>query len=166
MSVVFGWKKRPNTGLALVLIGLAGIAQSLIVLHAETVLQVTGVFLLILIPLGASIALGGISMSFAEAIYMRFAVRDRRVSRWKKDEHRGLVGALGRLEGASVFSALFVLVFSSVLYLSIIAACQGTSIPYYLRFALAEVASALVVSTVSIIVGKVIGSKARSPFSA
>nr|MDO8135011.1 hypothetical protein [Candidatus Njordarchaeum guaymaensis] len=165
MSVIFWWRKRASVGLALVLIGLAGIAQSFVVLHAQTVLGVTSIYLLTLVPLGASITLGGVEMSLVEAIHARFAVRERKTSKWKKGERRGLSGMLGKLEVASVLSVLLVLVFSSVFYISIVTVCQGTGIPYYARFAFAEVVSALIVVTVSIIIGRITGSRGHSLFS-
>jgi hypothetical protein len=165
MSMVFGWRKRANVGLALLLLGLAGIAQSFVVYHAQTVLGVTSVYLLTLVPLGASITLGGAEMSFVEVMHTRFAMRQRKISKWKKSEHRGLRGVFGKIEVASILSAFLVLVFSLVFYLSIVTACQGTDIPYYARFALAEVGSALITVTVSIIIERTITSRGHTSFN-
>jgi len=159
---MFAWRKRANVGLALMLMGLAGIAQSFVVLHAQTVLGVTSVYLLTLVPLGASITLGGVEMSLVEVMYARFAIREKKTLRWKKGGHQGLPTVLGKLEVASILSAFLVLAFSSVFYLSIVTICQGTSIPYYARFALAEVVSALIVVTISIIIGRETRNRRRT----
>jgi len=162
MSVTFAWRKRANVGLALMLIGLAGIVQGFVVLHAQTILGVTSIYLLTIVPLGASITLGGVEMSLVEVIHTRFATGEKKTLRWKKGERRGLPAVLGKLEVASVLSALLVLPFSSVFYLSIVLICQGTGIPYYARFALAEVVSALIVVTISIIIGREIRGRRHS----
>jgi len=165
MSVTFTWRKRANVGLALMLIGLAGIVQGFVVLHAQTILGVTSVYLLTLVPLGASITLGGVEMSLVEVIHTRFAIRGKKTLRWKKGERRGLPAMLGKLEVASILSAFFVLAFSSVFYVSIVIICQGTGIPYYTRFALAEVVSALTVVTISTIIGREIRNRRHSSFN-
>jgi len=165
MSVIFGWRKRANAGLALVLIGLAGIAQSFVILHAQTVLEVTSIYLLTIIPFGASITLGGVEMYLAEAIHKRFAMRQRKTSKWKKSERRGLSALFVKPGAASILSAFVVLISSSVFYLSIVGICQGTGIPYYARFALSEVVSALIVMTASVIIVRIFVSRGYGAFS-
>jgi hypothetical protein len=165
MSLIIGWKKRANVGLALVLFGLAGIAQGFVVYHAQTVLGVTSVYLLTLVPLGASLAFGGVEMSLVEAVHMRFAMRERKSSKWKKADHRGLRPMIGRLEVASILSAFFVLLLSLAFYISVVAACQGTDISYYARFALAEVSSALIMIMIGFIIERILRGKSHTLFN-
>jgi hypothetical protein len=96
---------------------------------------------------------------------MRSAIRERKSSRWKKGERKGLRSMIGKLEVASVLSALLVLVLSSAFYISIVAVCQGTGIPYYARFALAEVFSALIVVSVGFLIGRIVRGRGHISFS-
>ncbi len=144
-----------NTGLGLALIGLAGVMQSVIVLHAQIAFEITSIYLLTLVPIGVSLTLGGIEMVLAETIYRHFSLRDRRTSKWKTSERGGLRALMGKMEMASILSALLVLALSFASYFSIAVVLTGTSIPNYARFVLAESTSMIVTSAVVIIIRRI-----------
>jgi hypothetical protein len=155
MSIIFTWRKRPNTGLVLILIGLTSLVQSFIVLHAQTTLGITSIFLLVLVPAGVSLALSGVELSLAETIYRRSFSRERKPSKWKTPQRTSLRALFGRIETASVFSVLLVLALSFVCYWSVIAMFVGTGIPIFARFVLAESAAMLVAVCLGIIAARI-----------
>jgi hypothetical protein len=155
MSLIFSWKKRTNAGIALVLVGLAGVMQSILVLNAETTLEITSIYILTLVPLGVSLALGGIEMVLAEAIYRRFSVRERRPTKWKVRGRSGIRSLMGKLEVAAIISFFLVIAFSLVSYFAVLGALLGTAVPYFGRFVLAEIVSMLVAFFAGIIIRKV-----------
>lgn len=155
MSIVFTWRKRVNIGLGFILVGLTSLTQSLIVLHAQTTLGITSIYLLVLVPIGVSLALSGVELFIAETTYKRFSSRERKTSKWKTPQRTGLRALVGRLEIASIISALLVLALSLACYLSVVVVCVGTGIPMYARFALAESASMLAAVATGIVAGRV-----------
>jgi hypothetical protein len=144
MSLIFSWRKRMNTGVALVLVGLAGMIQSVLVLNAQTTLGITSVYLLTLTPLGVSLALGGIEMVMAETIYRRFSVRERRPTRWRAHGRASPRSLMGKLEVAASISFFLIAAFFVPSYFSVLGALSGTGVPYFLRFVLAESVSMVV----------------------
>jgi hypothetical protein len=156
MSLIFSWKKRTNAGIALILVGLAGVMQSILVLNAETTLEITSIYILILVPLGVSLALGGIEMVLAEAIYRRFSARERRPTKWKVRGRSGIHSLMGKLEVAAIISLFLVVAFSLVSYFAVVGALVGTAVPYFARFVLAEIVSMLVAFFAGIIIRKII----------
>ena len=155
MSLIFSWKKRTNTGIALILVGLAGVIQSILVLNAQTTLGITSVYILTLVPLGVSLTLGGIEMVLAETIFRRFSARERRPTKWKVRGRSSVRSLMGKLEVAAVISFLLVAAFSLVPYFSVVGAFVGTAVPYFARFVLAEIVSMLVAFFAVIIIRKI-----------
>jgi hypothetical protein len=156
MSLIFTWRKRANTGVALVLIGLAGLMQSILVLNAQITLEITSIYLLTIVPLGVSLALGGIEMVLAETIYRRFSTRERRPTRWRARERGSLRSLMGKLGIAALVSFFLIMAFFSASYLSVLGALSETGVPYFVRFVLAESASMIVAFVGELIVGRII----------
>ena len=155
MSLIFSWRKRTNTGLALVLIGLAGVMQSILVLDAQNTLGITSIYILILVPLGVTLALGGVEMVLAEAIYRRFSVRERRPTRWKVHGRSNVRSLMGKMEFAAMVSFFLVAAFSFASYFSVVGALAGTSAPYYARFVFAEIVSVMIAFFAGIILRRI-----------
>lgn len=144
-----------NAGLALVLIGLAGVMQSILVLNAQITLGITSIYILTLVPLGVSITMGGIEMVLAEAIYRRFSTREKRPTRWKVRGRSSLRSLMGRLEWAAMVSFFLVVAFSFASYFAVLGALAGTGVPYFARFVLAESLSIMVAFFARIIIGRI-----------
>lgn len=155
MSLIFSWKKRMNTGLALVLLGLAGVVQSILVLSVQTTLGITSIYILTLVPLGVSLTLGGIEMVLAETIYRRFSIRERRPTRWKGHGRGSLRSLMGRLEVAAMVSFFLVVAFFFASYFSVLDALSVTGVPYFARFVLAESVSMIVTFVAGIIIRRI-----------
>jgi hypothetical protein len=155
MSIVFTWRKKPSTGLVLILFGLTSLVQSLIVLHAQTTLGITSLYLLAIVPIGVSLALGGVELSLAETLHRRASYREKKLSKWKTTQRTLLDTLFRRLEIASLLSAAMILALSYACYLAVIALCVGTSIPLFARFALAETTSMLVAVVVGILATRI-----------
>ncbi|MFX0068165.1 MAG: hypothetical protein ACFFA1_00875 [Promethearchaeota archaeon] len=71
MSISVRWKRTPSIGVAVFLIGLAGIAQIPIILFAQIFLVVSSEYLLILVPLGATLVLAAAEILLTEALVRR-----------------------------------------------------------------------------------------------
>ena len=156
MSIVFTWRKRSNTGLAIVLVGLTSLLQSYFVLNAQTSLGVTSIYLLAIVPIGISLALSGVELSLAESIFKRSSLRERRPSKWKAPQKSGLRAFYGRLEIDAAFSVLVVLAISFVSYFGTIALLAGTAVPMFARFVLAESVSMVLAVTLGIIATRIL----------
>jgi hypothetical protein len=155
MSLIFSWRKRMNVGLALVLIGLAGVMQSIIVLDAQITLGITSIYLLTLVPLGVSLMLGGTEMVFAEAIYRRFSARERHPAKWKARGRSSLRLLLGKSEVAAFVSVFLGFAFSFASYFSVLGVLAGSGVPYFARFILSESASMTVAFFAGIIIRRI-----------
>jgi len=145
-----------NSGLGLVLIGLAGVLQSILVLNAQATLSITSIYVLTLIPLGVSLTLGGAEMMLAETIHRRFSIREKRPTRWKVSGRRGVRSLIGKLEVAAMVSFLLVFVFSFAAYFYVVGALAQTGVPYYARFVLAESVSMIVTCFAAIIIKRIV----------
>jgi hypothetical protein len=156
MSIVFTWRKRSNTGLALILLGLTGLVQSYLVLNAQTSLGLTSIYILVLVPLGTALALSGVELSLAEAIFKRFSLRERRPTKWKTPQRTGLRGFFRRLEVDAAFSMLLILAISFVSYFGAIALLAGTTVPPFVRFVSAESLSMILALVLGIIAARMI----------
>jgi hypothetical protein len=71
LSITIRWKRKPSIGIAVFLIGLAGIAQIPIILFAQIFLVVNSEFLLILVPLGATLVLAAAEILLTETLVRR-----------------------------------------------------------------------------------------------
>lgn len=144
-----------NAGLALVLFGVAGAMQSIIVLDAQITLGITSIYLLTLVPLGVSLTLGGIEMVFAETIYRRFSAKERRPPKWKVRGKSSSRSLFGKPEVAAFVSVFLVFAFSFASYFSVLGALAGTGVPYFARFVLSESASITVAFFAGIIIRRI-----------
>jgi hypothetical protein len=155
MSLIFSWRKRMNVGLALVLIGLAGVMQSIIVLDAQVTLGITSIYLLTLVPLGVSLMLGGTEMVLAETIYRRFSAREKRPAKWKVRGRSSFRSLLGKYEVAAFVSVFLIFALSFTSYFSVLGALVGSGVPYFARFILCESASMIVAFFAGIIIRRI-----------
>jgi hypothetical protein len=155
MSLIFSWRRRTNMGVALVLIGLAGLVQSMLVLNAQTTLGITSVYLLTIVPFGVSLTMGGIEMVLAETIYRRFSVRERRPTRWRTRGRGSWRALMGKLGIAALVSFFVVVAFFFASYFSVLGALSETGVPYFVRFVLAESGSMIVAFFAELIIGRI-----------
>lgn len=76
MSITIRWNRTPSIGIAIFLMGLAGIAQIPTILFAQTFLVVDSEYLLVLVPLGVTLVL-----SAAEILLTETLIRRKKVGR-------------------------------------------------------------------------------------
>lgn len=76
MSITIRWNRTPSIGIAIFLVGLAGIAQIPAILFAQTFLVVDSEYLLVLVPLGVTLVL-----SAAEILLTETLIRRKKVGR-------------------------------------------------------------------------------------
>lgn len=71
MSITIRWNRTPSIGIAIFLVGLAGIAQIPAILFAQTFLVVDSEYLLVLVPLGVTLVLSAAEILLTETLIRR-----------------------------------------------------------------------------------------------
>ncbi|MFX1485955.1 MAG: hypothetical protein ACFFBS_02425 [Promethearchaeota archaeon] len=71
MSITMRWNRTPSIGIAIFLIGLAGIAQIPAILFAQIFLVVNSEYLLVLVPSGVTLVLSAAEILLTETLIRR-----------------------------------------------------------------------------------------------